>query len=250
MSAPVPKSAAVDLWNHLTDLGRDDGAEVDRIIWQLRGLVARKPSDFDARLGLAWAFLARAQRVDGLSHLDAAWNLRHGQSFLDLSNLMTVLVDCGKLAEAADLGHSLLEYSEARHFRKLWLSMGYMAYRTGDLSYWDRAMPIIREATPVEQRWRQRVQENGLEDAFRNHQALVESIVGPYTCSFDGEVQADWEGGICAYLEYFTDLDDDARFELEGAIAERLDSDDLIRVADYVTVAVRGPFACRIEAAA
>lgn len=60
----------------------------------------------------------------------------------------------------------------------------------------------------------------------------------------------DGDGETIAYLEYFTDLDEDARFELEGAFSERLDSGDLMRVADCVTVCVRGPYANRLEAAA
>src|SRR4051812_34427592 len=108
MTAPATRTAAAELWNRMVDIGRDDGAELDRVLWQLRGHAARNPTDFLTRLGMGRAFLLRGRKEEALSHLEAAWGLRHGQSVDDLSDFTAVLLECGMLSKSLEVGLGLL----------------------------------------------------------------------------------------------------------------------------------------------
>ncbi|KAA0680325.1 hypothetical protein [Roseomonas genomospecies 6] len=250
MNAPAPQNAAVELWNSLNHLSRDDGVQVERVLWKFRGQVARKPNDFIARMGLARVLLMLGRKSEAMPHVETVWGMRHGQAYEDLVSLGGLLVNCGKLPEMLDLYNSLSGFQGVHNDRILWQNAAELAFRLGDLSVWDHWDRITNAATLEQRRWRSRLSAEGLNDAFQRHQAIAEAIVGPYTSYFHGTIIPDGDGEATAYLEYFTDLDQDARFEIEGAIADRLDSDELIRVADFVTVCVRGSAANRIEAAA
>lgn len=250
MNVPAPQSAAAGLWNRLKVIGGDDGKELDRIIWQLRGLATRQPADFVARLALAWAWLMRGRRGEALPHVEAAFGLSHGQGSASGRNAASVLLDAGLLREARAILTRLLDTPEAAGDVNLFAAAIAFALRVGDLAFFKRAINATRVDSKEAEAFVSMLEKEGMADAFRRHQEIVESILGSRTCTFAAGIGYDDEGTLGVSLEYHTELRGRPRLELYRSVAEATMGDDLVIVSRHVTIGIWGPQVQALESAA
>lgn len=250
MTAAAPESVAVSLWNRIVDLGGDDGADLDRINWQLRGLARQRPGDFIVRLAAARGLLARGLREDAQSHLDAAWSLRNGLPAVHVGNLAAVCLECGRLADARELTEALLAGGAANGDRQLFNLAVQLALRTGEV-----ASAIAAEvATGLHDEGMQgfidELERTNLAEAFREHQRIIEAAIGPHSCGFRADISVDEAGDLGAHLVYHTDVSDSERFTVYDTLAERIEDGALIAVSHLVSIGIEGPKVVRTEDAA
>ncbi|HYD69764.1 hypothetical protein [Azospirillum sp.] len=246
MSAPAPQSAAVELWNRLKDIGGDDGIELDRIIWQLRKLAGRQPADFLTRLGLGWALLLRGRRNEALPHVEAAYGLRHGQGWIEKVNLTSVLLDVGLLVEVKDIIDQLLTSPDERS-EGLYASAHGYALRAGDLNFLKASLDAPGVKWEEASDFASMLDDKELGGEFSRHQRVVESILGPLTCTFGASIYYDDEGVLKASLEYHTELMGRSRLELYRRVTRAKMESQLLSAPLHIVIGICGPQVQSVE---
>jgi len=241
MSAPAPQLAAVDLWNRLGAFSRDDGVELDRIIWQLRKLAVRYPADFVTRSALARALLMRGRRGEALPHVDAAFALRYGQEWDATNNLAGILLDCGRLRESEDILTRLLNSSGAVGSDSLYETSIRFSLRKGDFSFLKKAIHSTRIECGNTNEIIVLVERGFLAESLRKHQKIVESVLGSLTCTFGAKAFHDSEGVLCVSLEYYTERTGRPRLELYRQLALAKLHEELVGLSPHLVIGICGP---------
>lgn len=240
MAAPVAKSASVDVWNRLLDVSDGDGLAVERLIFQARGMVARRSSDLYAQMGLAFGLLLRGSRSEAMPHIDAACRLRVGGSDEDHVNLAALLTNCGRLDDARSVLDQLL-HRVGNRVPDICGTAWLVAFMSGDLSLFDRAAAVARVSGSIEQDFVAMLRDLELEDAFREHQSTVMNAAGSHCCYIQARVMTDPDDGFLVLgIDLFTNFSEDDQIDLYGQIAAR-QSDIVGTIAPYVGFNICGP---------
>lgn len=241
MAAPVAKSASVELWDRLLDVAEDDVVGLERLIFQLRGLVARRPNDLCARMGLAFGLLLRGDRTEAMPHVDAACRLADSAPVDDRLNLSSLLTDCGRFGDARDV----LETITRRRPGMDILELSGVAYRlalaSGDLNLLEVIEPPDPACKADTLAFSAQIDGLGLGAALREHQAIVFDAVRTHCCFVEARIVADPEDSLLMLgVDIFTDLPAGDQFRLYDAIVER-ETKNCLAVAPYVGIGIFGP---------
>jgi len=127
--------------------------------------------------------------------------------------------------------------------------MGF-ALRIGDVAFMKRSLDATRVQHEEGADFVALLEQDGLIDAFRRHQEIVESLLGPVTCTFRASIDYDDEGFLSAGVDYYTDLAGRARLEMYRPLAEATMGPDLVEVSLRVTIGIWGPQVQVVEDAA
>lgn len=250
MTAPTPQPLSATLWNQLIGLGDDDRVGLDKINWQLRKLVKDRPTDFDARISLAYGLLLSGDREGGIHHIDIARGFWHSSSYASPYDFISLLTDVGRLADARDF-IDRLDVSDFEKSNEIARNV-LCAYgvRCGDINWVNRGIQVAEFDDQYTCELIQDIEQRELVFAFRLHQELVESIVGPFSCTFDSSINIDDSGRPKVSVRYYTTLVGRERLQLYRRIAELKVDPEVIRVSSFISVGILGPQIQSIEVAA
>ncbi len=251
MNAPAPQTAAAELWNALASLTRDDRPALDRLLWPARKLARQRPADVLARLSLADALLRSGQRDEGIGELNAAWDLRRGGDRTDQFNLALLLAGAGALDRSQAIFEEMLERTEAAGDQCLFSATISLGLRAGNLDLMRAAETRTGIQNQAVRCFIETIEDDRLTHAFTEHQNTAQAVVAQSLCSSHARIYFDECGEVCVGIDYYTNiLDDDRRFELYSALADRTSSEDHSKVADLIAIGFWGPEIPVVEAAA
>lgn len=250
MSAPTPQPLSATLWNQLLALGDDDRIGLDKINWQLRKLVKDRPADFDARVTLAFSLLLSGDRDNGMHHIDAARRIFNSSDYVSLYDFVLTFIDVGQLVDARGLLDRFIECDFSRNNETVRNASCAYGIRSGDVDWIDRGIQVtgVEDAAACE--FVRELRQQGLVSAFRLHQELVESVVGPFSCTFHASIGFDDTGRPIASARYYTTLLGRERLQLYRRIAALKTDPDVIKLSPFVTCGILGPQIQSVEVAA
>ncbi len=188
MAAPVPAEKATDLHNKLLNLSIDeDLAEIENIQWQLRSVVRRQPENIGARVALIEAFRTGGNRADAV---EQASRVFQRQSSLETQELETYFVELVGLG-MYDRAKPLLDQGRSTQ-RNACLSVvaRCAAVASGDIP-WLEQLGSRDDDTNEANRYLKIINGSGLAEHFRDHQRIVNGIVGPQQCSVAVSIDCD-----------------------------------------------------------
>lgn len=241
MTAPTPQTLSVDLWNRLLVLGEDDRAGLDRINWQLRKLVKDRPADFDARVTLAYGLLLGGDRDGGMQQIEAARGLWWQSDSRGKYDFISTLVDIGELSLVQELFDRAVDLDFSQKNQVVHNALCTYGLISGNVEWFNRAKELTGIQDEDVRAFAEEIIGNNLVNSFRDHQKLVNSIVGPFSCTFNSFIDIDDTGRPIASARYHTTLIGRERLQLYRRIAELKTDLDVIKVSSFISYGIMGP---------
>lgn len=241
MAGPVAKSASVEFWNRVVLIDDDDAVGLDRAIFQLRGLVARNPSDMLARMGLGYGLLLRGNRSEAMSHVDGVLRDLGSAAQTEKMDLVTLLTECGRLEEARSVLDPVLKTGPVAGDITLLKIASQLALVSGDLTLIDQASACTGLRNDDEWEFRTFIGRVGLESLFQQHQKAGIAALGSHCCGINVSVVCDpEEGDLTLLVDVFTDLSADDQFRAYDWLDEAIPG-ECRPVEPYVAFGINGP---------
>ncbi|MCH9020235.1 MAG: hypothetical protein IIA73_07715 [Proteobacteria bacterium] len=229
MAAPVPAKEFIELHNKLLNLSFDeDLAEIEKIQWRLQTVVRRQPDNIGARVALIEAFRTGGNRADAV---EQASHVSQYHSSLETQELETYLIELVGLG-MYDRAKPLLDQGRAtQRNASLSIAARCAAVASGDIP-WLEQLGSHNDDTNEANRYLKILNGSGLAEHFRDHQGIVNGIVGPQQCGVAVSIDRDLDepDDLAGIVTYFfvpkgrserRELDRDLRAGLEEYYADR-----------------------------
>ncbi len=213
MVSGVPQEVAVDFWNKINALGRDDYdslLSINRRIWPLSKKFPRRA---EIRLVAALGLLRAGEREAAIDHINAAFELRFVLSEQELRSLIHLLYYVGDFERGCDFSRTLLVEEKYRSSNEVMTAILGMACIAGDISLIGQIYEKKTACSEVAKEIADELMRVGILNFFAGHQNLVCSILRPYMTVVEFGIIRDGIDGYMFVYRYFTTLNKQERFK-------------------------------------